>query len=248
MRSRPTILASASALGAELQPEGGAELLAGRCYSGELGRGGMGVWVPDGRRALWTDPSRDPRVVSCFAHCCRSACGAGRGTGQAPHGAPVDARVQENVQCAARRGAAGMSRVPLYRSAIPGNDSRNYPRFAHPGAGGAVPYPRPRVTSDRVTPASASRRRVRRARPAPWSGARGPGRPARARRPRNKQRRAGGTAGRVSALRLANIVVFSKRRRRSLRNHLYTGITLYQHAALRAARVRDATSIELANN
>ena len=28
-------------------------------------------------------------------------------------GAPVDARVQENVQCAARRGAAGMSRVPL---------------------------------------------------------------------------------------------------------------------------------------
>lgn len=72
-------------------------MLAGRCDSGELGRGGMGVWVPDGRRALWTDPSRDPRVVSCFAHCSQRMRG-GEGDKSGLMGAPVDARVQENVQ------------------------------------------------------------------------------------------------------------------------------------------------------
>lgn len=245
MRSRPTILASASALGAELQPEGGAELLAGRCYSGELGRGGMGVWVPDGRRALWTDPSRDPRVVSCFAHCCRSACGAGRGTGQAPHGAPVDARVQENVQCAARRGAAGMSRVPLYRSAIPGNDSRNYPRFAHPGAGALPQAPSHVRPSDSgecestACPPRAPRAVVRRARAGP-AGAGAASQEQATPRGRNRGARYGWriSSSFQSVGAVASEITFT-----------LESLCISTHGRpLRAARVRDATSIELANN
>ena len=161
----------------------------------------------------------------------------------------------------ARRGGAGMivACVPVPRSAIPGNDYRNYPRFAYPAVRVPVPHTRHTIGAPAATARQASPPR----REAPeWPRHRGTGPRGRARRRRGSDDGCGArcrwgraddpgtrrraipdpyrSVGERSVLsKIANIVVVSNR---SLRNHFHTEITYYQHAAASRARVRDATS------